>query len=55
MKVVDSSTAVKVPVTKGLETNGQIEIVSPAFTATDEIVLTGNYGLPDTATIKIVK
>ena len=55
MKVTDSTTAVKVPVKKGLETNGQIEILSPVFTDTDRFVLTGNYGLPDTATIKIVK
>jgi multidrug efflux pump subunit AcrA (membrane-fusion protein) len=55
MKVVNDTTAVKVPVTKGLETNGQVEIVSPAFTAADQFVLTGNYGLADTAAIKIVK
>jgi len=55
MKVIGDSTAVKVPVTKGLETNGQVEIVSPAFTAGDQFVLTGNYGLGDTAAIKIVK
>jgi multidrug efflux pump subunit AcrA (membrane-fusion protein) len=55
MKVVGDTTAVKVPVTKGLETNGQVEILTPAFTATDQFVLTGNYGMADTATIKIVK
>jgi multidrug efflux pump subunit AcrA (membrane-fusion protein) len=55
MKVTDSTTAVKVPVKKGLETNGEIEILSPAFMATDQFVLTGNYGLADTASIKIVK
>lgn len=55
MKVMNDSTAVKVPVKKGLEANGQVEILSPAFTSTDLFVLTGNYGLADTATIKIVK
>lgn len=55
MKVIDSTTAVKVPIKKGLETNGQVEIVSPAFSTTDQVVLTGNYGLPDTAIIKIAK
>jgi multidrug efflux pump subunit AcrA (membrane-fusion protein) len=55
MKVVGDTTAVKVPVEKGLETNGQVEILSPTFTATDQFVLTGNYGLADTAAIKIVK
>jgi multidrug efflux pump subunit AcrA (membrane-fusion protein) len=55
MKVTDSTTAVKVPITKGIETNDQVEIVSPAFSSTDQFLLTGNYGLPDTAKIKIVK
>ena len=55
MKVIDSATAVKVPVTKGIETNDRIEIVSPAFSANDRFLLTGNYGLADTAKIKIVK
>jgi multidrug efflux pump subunit AcrA (membrane-fusion protein) len=55
MQVIDSTTAVKVPVKKGLETNDQMEIVSPKFSPTDQFLLTGNYGLPDTAKIKIVK
>lgn len=55
MKVTDSATAVKVPITKGLETNDQVEIVSPKFSPTDQFLLTGNYGLSDTAKIKIVK
>jgi multidrug efflux pump subunit AcrA (membrane-fusion protein) len=55
MKVTDSTTAVKVPIKKGLETNGEIEMLSPAFMATDQFILTSNYGLADTASIKIVK
>ena len=53
MKVTDSNTAVKVPVKKGVETKGRVEILSPKFSPSDKIVLTGNYGLPDTARIKI--
>ena len=55
MKVIDSATAVKVPVTKGIETNDRVEIASPAFSANDRFLLSGNYGLADTAKIKIVK
>jgi multidrug efflux pump subunit AcrA (membrane-fusion protein) len=55
MKVMDDSTAVKVPVTKGIETNEKIEIVSPKFSVSDKFLLTGNYGLADTAKIKIVQ
>ena len=55
MKLIDDSTAAKVPVTKGLEINDRIEIVSPKFLTTDKFLLTGNYGLADTARIKIVE
>lgn len=55
MKMTDSVTAVKVPVTKGLETADHVEILSPALSATDRILLTGNYGLPDTAKVAIIK
>ncbi len=55
MKMTDSITAVKVPVTIGLETSDQVEITSPALKPSDEILLTGNYGLPDTARVIIEK
>lgn len=55
MKMIDSITAVKVPIIKGMETTDKVEIVSPKFSLTDKILLTGNYGLPDTAKVKIMK
>ena len=55
MKVMDDTTAVKVTVTKGIEINERIEILSPKFSGIDKFLLTGNYGLPDTAKIKIVQ
>jgi multidrug efflux pump subunit AcrA (membrane-fusion protein) len=55
MKLIDDSTAVKVPVEKGMQVNDRIEIVKPVFSNTDKFLLTGNYGLADTAKIKIVK
>jgi len=55
MKMIDSVTAVKLPVIKGIEANGRIEIVSPLLSTQDKILLNGNYGLPDTAKVKIVK
>lgn len=55
MKMIDSATAVKVPVIKGMESGDKVEIVRPVFTASDKIVLKGNYGLPDTAKVKIMK
>lgn len=53
MKMIDDSTAVKVDVKKGIETGDKVEIVSPSFNPKDKILLTGNYGLPDTAKVKI--
>ena len=55
MKVTDSTTAVKVPVTKGMETSDRIEILTPQFSSSDKFLLTGNYGLADTAKIKIIQ
>lgn len=53
MKMISDSTAVKVPVKKGIETGDRIEILSPTFNPADKIIITGNYGLPDTAKVKI--
>jgi multidrug efflux pump subunit AcrA (membrane-fusion protein) len=53
MKLIDSVTAVKVPIKKGLENSTSVEVLSPQFSATDKILLTGNYGLSDTAKVTI--
>jgi multidrug efflux pump subunit AcrA (membrane-fusion protein) len=55
MKMTDSVTAVKVPVIKGMETKDRVEILRPQFSPEDKILLTCNYGLADTAKVKIVK
>lgn len=55
MKMLDSVTAAKVIITKGIETADRIEIVSPSFSANDKILVTGNYGLGDTAKVKIIQ
>jgi multidrug efflux pump subunit AcrA (membrane-fusion protein) len=55
MKLIDSVTAVKVPVTKGMEVNDRVEIIQPLLSSQDKILLNGNYGLPDTAKVKVVK
>ena len=55
MKLLNDSTAAKVTVKKGIQNDGLIEILSPKFSASDKIITTGNYGLADTAKIKIQK
>ncbi|MBU0695120.1 MAG: HlyD family efflux transporter periplasmic adaptor subunit [Bacteroidetes bacterium] len=53
MKMINDSTAVKIFIKKGIEANNRIEILSPDFTGLEKILLSGNYGLADTALVKI--
>jgi multidrug efflux pump subunit AcrA (membrane-fusion protein) len=53
MKLINDTTAIKVTVTKGYENNEEVEITGPEFLQTDRIILTGSYGLPDTARVII--
>ncbi|OKS87602.1 efflux RND transporter periplasmic adaptor subunit [Mucilaginibacter polytrichastri] len=55
MKLINDTTAVKVSITKGIETNDRVEILSPKFLPKDKIIVTGNYGLTDTAKVKVVQ
>lgn len=54
MKLINPTTAVKIPVKEGIQAGDRVEILSPSFTKDDKIVVTGNYGLPDTAKVKII-
>lgn len=54
VRMANDSTAVKVPVTIGTHTKSATEIVAPVLGATDRILLTGNYGLPDSALVRII-
>jgi biotin carboxyl carrier protein len=55
MKMINDSTAVKVPVVKGMESGDKVEILSPLLLTSDKILLSGNYGLSDTARVSIIK
>lgn len=55
MKLINDSTAAKVVIQKGIETNDKVEILSPSFSQNDKILLTGNYGLSDTALVTVEK
>lgn len=55
MKLINDTTAVKVPVKKGISTDSEIEILTPAFNPADRIIYSGQYGLPDTAFVLISK
>jgi multidrug efflux pump subunit AcrA (membrane-fusion protein) len=55
MKLVNDSTAIKVPVTLGVQQPTETEIKSPVFGPGDRILSSGNYGLADTANVKLVR
>lgn len=53
MKLINDTTAVKVPIQKGIDTDQRVTIDSPQFAPQDRFVWQGAYGLPDTAYITI--
>jgi hypothetical protein len=53
MHLVDDSTAVKVPVERGIVTHDSVEVLKPRFGPGDRFLLTGGYGLSDTAHVVI--
>lgn len=55
MKLINDSTAIRINVKKGIENQNAIEVLSPKFSKTDRIITTGNYGIADTAKVKIQK
>jgi len=55
MKLINDTTAIKVPVVTGITGADSIEIVSPVFPASDRFLTSGNYGLGDTAIVRILR
>ncbi len=55
MKLINDTTAIKIPIKIGIITGSRVEILSPAFTLRDRIINTGNYGLSDTAFVNITR
>ncbi|TDD95947.1 efflux RND transporter periplasmic adaptor subunit [Flavobacterium cellulosilyticum] len=55
MKLINTNTAIKIPIEKGIQTEDRIEIISPILTKEDKILLTGNYGVADTIKVKVIK
>jgi len=55
MRLLNDSTAVKVPVTVGTQEKDHIEIKQPAFSPRDKILVSGNFGLDDTAAVRVTR
>ena len=53
MRLIDDSTAVRVPIERGIAANDRVELLTPIFAPGDRLLLTGGYGLGDTARIFI--
>ena len=53
MKLLNDSTAIKIDVKPGTMNKESIEIIAPLFNAYDKFLVSGNYGLPDTAFVRV--
>jgi hypothetical protein len=53
MKLINDSTAIKIPVVKGIESDSLIQIIQPKLKMNDRVIVEGAYGLPDTAKIMV--
>lgn len=53
MRLTNDSIVVKVPVKRGIVSHDSVEVTEPRFTTGDRFLLTGGYGLPDTANVII--
>jgi multidrug efflux pump subunit AcrA (membrane-fusion protein) len=53
MKLVDDTTAMKVPVRTGIENDSLVQILNPQLKLTDRIIFDGAYGLADTAKVLV--
>jgi multidrug efflux pump subunit AcrA (membrane-fusion protein) len=54
MKLINDSTAVKVTITPGITQDGHVQVTSPVLLPADRFLSSGNYGLADTASVKII-
>ena len=54
MKMINDSVAVRVPVTPGISAGNWMAVLKPKFEKSDQILIQGNYGLADTARVKVV-
>ena len=55
MKLFNDTTAVRTAIKPGITAENKVEILSPVFSVQDRIINKGNYGLSDTAFVKIIQ
>lgn len=54
MKLINDSIAVKVPVETGINEDEYVQITRPSFKPSDLFLASGNFGLGDTAYVKVI-
>ena len=54
MKMINTTTAIKIPIEKGIETENRVEVKNVKLLPSDKILISGNYGVADTIKVKIV-
>ena len=55
MKLINDTTAVKTNIEKGIENDSIVQVLDSNLKPDDRVILSGAYGLPDTAKIEIQK
>ncbi|MDR3610925.1 MAG: efflux RND transporter periplasmic adaptor subunit [Ignavibacteriaceae bacterium] len=55
MKMINDSTAVKLDITKGIETDSLVQVIEPNLSMSDRFITEGAYGLPDTVKVVVKK
>lgn len=55
MKLLNDTIAVRIDITKGIENDSLVQILSPRLSSADRIIIDGAYGLPDTARVILTK
>lgn len=53
MKLINDTTAINLPIKKGIESDTLIQIIEPKLKMTDRIIVDGAYGLPGTAKVVV--
>ena len=55
MKVINNKLAIKVPISKGIESNNTVEALSSGLMKDDLVITEGAYGLNDSTIVKVIK
>ena len=55
MRLINDTTAAKNDIKRGIENDSVVQILNSNLNPEDRIILSGAYGLPDTAKVEIQK